>query len=86
MVIILLIFDLVLSESRYHKSPFKSAAVNPILKQRPPRAIDADLRLISLTCQISKVLQSFTLSRILPKLLSKLDSKQLAAAGRSTDH
>ena len=85
MVIILLIFDLVLSESRYRKSPFKLAAVNPTLKQRPPRAIDADLRLISLTCQISKVLESFTLSRILPKLLSKLDSKQFAAAGRSTD-
>ena len=63
----------------------KSAAVNPIPKQRPPRAIDADLRPISLTCQISKVLESFTLSRILPKLLSKLDSKQFAAAGWSTD-
>ena len=63
----------------------KSAVVNPIPKQRPPRAIDADLRPISLTCQISKVLESFTLSRTLPKLLSKLDSKQFAAAGRSTD-
>ena len=63
----------------------KSAAVNPIPKQRPPRAIDPDLGPISLTCQISKVLESFTLSRILPKLLSKLDSKQFAAAGRSTD-
>ena len=38
-----------------------------------------------MTCQISKALDSFTLSKILPKLLSKLDSKQFAAAGRSTD-
>ena len=63
----------------------KSAAVNPIPKQRPPKAIDTDLRPISLTCQISKVLESFTLSRILPKLLPKVVSKQFAAAGRSTD-
>ena len=63
----------------------KSVAVNPIPKQRPSRAIAAELRPISLTCQISKVLESFTLSRILPKLLSKLDSKQFADARRSTD-
>lgn len=31
------------------------------------------------------MLESFTLSRILPKLLPKVDSKQFAAAGRSTD-
>lgn len=36
-------------------------------------------------CQICKVLESFTLSRILPKLLPKPDNKQFAAAGRSTD-
>ena len=53
----------------------KSAAVNPIPKQRPPRAIDTDLRPASLTCQISKAPESFTLSRILPKLLPKVDSK-----------
>ena len=31
------------------------------------------------------MLESFTLSRILPKLLPKVDSKQFAAPGRSTD-
>ena len=64
----------------------KSAAVSPIPKERPPRAIESDLRPISLTCQISKVLESFTLTRMLPKVVPELDSNQFAVAGRSTDH
>ena len=63
----------------------KSAAVSPIPKERPPKAIESDLRPISLTCQISKVLESFTLTRMLPKVVPKLDSNQFAVAGRSTD-
>ena len=68
--------------------PSASAQVGscqPHSEAKPPRAIDADLRPISFTCQISKVLEGFTLSRILPKLLSKLDSKQFAAARLSRD-
>ena len=43
-----------------------------------------DIRPISLTCQIAKVMEGFTLTRILPTILPQLD-KQFAVAGKSTE-
>ena len=63
----------------------KSAAVCPLPKQRPPSSIENDIRPISLTCQIAKVFEGFTLSRILPSILDKLDNNQFAVQGKSTD-
>ena len=63
----------------------KSAAVIPIPKKCPVNDIEKDIRPISLTCQIAKVMEGFTLTRILPTILPQLDNKQFAVAGKSTE-
>lgn len=63
----------------------KCAAVTPIPKKNPPNTIESDIRPISLTCQIAKVMEGFTLTRILPTILPQLDNKQFAVAGKSTE-
>ena len=63
----------------------KSAAVIPIPKKCPANDIEKDIRPISLTCQIAKVMEGFTLTRILPTILPQLDNKQFAVAGKSTE-
>ena len=70
----------------YIPSLLKQATVIPIPKQKPPKSIENDIRPISLTCQITKVMEGFTLSRILPSILQKLDVKQFAVSGKSTEH
>lgn len=35
-------------------------------------------------CQVAKVMENFTLARLLPVLVDKLDLKQFALSGRST--
>ena len=62
----------------------KRAAVSPLPKQRPPASVEEDIRPIALTCQLAKILEGFTLTRILPKILQKLDLNQFAVAGKST--
>lgn len=51
-----------------------------------PKSIESDIRPISLTSQIAKLMEGFTLSRILPIIIPSLDPKQFAVAGKSTDH
>ena len=63
----------------------KSAAVIPVSKKCPASDIEKDIRPISLTCQIAKVMEGFTLTRILPIILPQLDNKQFAVAGKSTE-
>ena len=63
----------------------KSAAVIPIPKKCPVNDIEKDIRPISLTCQIAKVMEGFTLTRILPTILPQLDNKQFVVAGKSTE-
>ena len=70
----------------YLPSLLKEAIVIPIPKQKPPKSIENDIRPISLTCQIAKVMEGFTLSRILPSIIQRLDVKQFAVAGKSTEH
>ena len=62
----------------------KSSIVTPILKITPPSDIKADLRPISLTCTLAKVLEGFTCVRLLPQLTGKIDPRQYARKGHST--
>ena len=52
--------------------------------QKPAMSVENDMRPVSLTYQVAKVMESFTLVRLLPVLLDKLDLKQFALSGRST--
>ena len=62
----------------------KRAAVTPLPKQSPPGSIENGIRPISLTCEIAKVMEGLTLARILPSIISHLNNKQFAMAGKST--
>jgi len=56
-------------------------------KAHPPQLIEADLRPISLTPTLSKLLESFIGSWILDRIEDKLDKHQYGAPkGRSTTH
>ena len=46
-------------------SLLKSAIVHPLPKVTPPKCIEDDVRPISLTCRLAKVLEGFTLARAL---------------------
>ena len=64
----------------------KHAIVSPLPKQMPPKSVENDIRPISLTNQVAKIMEGFTLSRSLPGIYQDLDSKQFAATGMSTQH
>ena len=64
----------------------ESAIICPLLKQRLPQSVENDLRPISLTCHITKIIEGFTLLRVLPCITSHLDPKQFAISGKSTHH
>ena len=63
----------------------KSACVRPLPKKRPAQSVNNDIRPISLTCQISKVMEGLTLSRLAPSVLADLNAKQYATPGKSTE-
>ena len=66
---------------------WKSANVVPLPKSNPPRSIHDDLRPISLTPTLSKLLESMLGRRLLPYLAHKFDPRQFGALkGRSTTH
>ena len=68
-------------------SDWKLANVVPIPKTRPPKDIASDLRPISLTPTLSKVLESFVGRWILDLIESGLDHKQYGCLrGKSTTH
>ena len=50
----------------------------------PPGLIEKDLRPISLTCTLAKVMEGFTCTRLLPQLDSKIDPSQFCSKGHST--
>ena len=56
----------------YIPSLLKSYIVSPFPKVILPRAIESDLRPISLTCTLAEVMEGFTCSRLMP-LLDKKD-------------
>ena len=63
----------------------KSAIVHPLPKVTPPKCIEDDVRPISLTCQLAKVLGGFTLARVYPSIVGNLHRNQFALAGKSTE-
>ena len=65
----------------------KEANVIPVQKSHPPQLIETDLRPISLTPTLSKLLESFIGAWILDRIKDKLDVNQCGALkGRSTTH
>jgi Reverse transcriptase (RNA-dependent DNA polymerase) len=66
---------------------WKMANVVPVPKVNPPQSIEQDLRPISLTSTLSKILESLVGRRILPTITPHIDSKQYGGLrGRSTTH
>ena len=61
---------------------FKCADVRPLPKQMPPMSIENDIRPVSLTCQLAKVMEGFTLSRISHPIIDNLNPKQFAVPGK----
>jgi hypothetical protein len=68
-------------------SLWKRANVVPLPKVHPPKSIHDDLRPISLTPTLSKLLELLVGRRLLPSIIEKFDSRQFGALrGRSTTH
>ena len=66
---------------------WKEANVLPVPKSHPPRSIETDLRSISLTPTLVKLLESIVGAWILERIENKLDVyKYGALKGRSTTH
>ena len=62
----------------------KSSIVSSIPKVTPPQSIESDLRPISLTCTLAKIMEGFFCKRLLSQLKGKVDSRQFACKGHST--
>ena len=62
----------------------KRAFFVPVPKASPPRSIEEDLRPISHTSQMGKVMEGFTLDSLLSEVSVKLDTKQFAMPRKST--
>jgi len=63
----------------YIPSQWKEANVVPVPKVQPLRAVEADLRPISLTATLAKLLESFVGSWILEHVVGSLDDRQYSA-------
>ena len=68
----------------YIPALLKSSIVTAIPKVSPSGLIEQDLRPISLTCTLAKVMEGFTCSRLLPQLEKKNDPCQFSRKGHST--
>ena len=62
----------------------KRSFVVPIPKLSPPVSIEDDLRHISLTSQIAKVMEDFSLRSLMIEIRDNIDVKQFAVTGKST--
>ena len=58
-------------------SLLNNVVVRPLPKQRLPQIIENDLRLISLTYHITKLMEGFMLLRVLPGITSHLEPRVL---------
>jgi hypothetical protein len=66
---------------------WKLANVVPVPKVHPPRTISKDLRPISLTPTLSKLIESFVGQWIMDSIVDKLDTRQFGCLkGKSTTH
>ena len=64
----------------------KLSIVRPIPKELPPTSIENELRPISLTSQISKNMEGFTIDSMIPQVIDQFDFKQFALPNKSTTH
>ena len=64
----------------------KRSIVVPVSIDSPDTNIEEDLRLMTLTSQIAKVVEDCKLDKLFPQIGDKLDSKQLALPKKSTTH
>ena len=62
----------------------KSSIISPIPKVTSPQSIESDLRPISLTCNLAKIMEGFFCKSLLSQLTPKIDSRQFARKGHST--
>ena len=68
----------------YVPTLLKFSIVIPIPKIVLPKDLESDLRPISHTCTIAKVMEGFTCTRLLSQLNGKMDPRQYARRGQST--
>src|SRR5664279_1143355 len=54
---------------------WKKANITPLAKIHPPKCMENDIRPISLTCTLSKLLESITGKWVLEAISSKIDPK-----------
>ena len=66
--------------------PLKQSEVFPVPKCSPPKVVEQDLRPISLTSHIAKVMEGPTLDYLFKQVCDKFDSHQFALAGKSSTH
>ena len=52
----------------------------------PPKSVENEIRPISLTSKVAKIMEGFTLTSSVPGIYEDLDCKQFAATGMSTQH
>ena len=70
----------------YVTVPLKQSEVFPLPKCLPPKVVEQDLRPISLTPHIAKVMEGLTMDSLFMELCGQLDTHQFALARKSTTH
>ena len=80
------LFLLTYTTPRLNRVPaqLKQAIAVPIPQCGPPMSVESDLRPVSLTLPVAKVLEGFSAKSLLMCVWDKLDSMQFALPGRST--
>ena len=63
---------------------YKVLHINPLPKVSSPNEIQSDLRPISLTCNLVKVMEGFARGRLVSQIPDKLDLCQYVREGHST--
>ena len=62
----------------------KESIVHPLPKCNPPKSVEEDLRPITLTSHLAKVMEGFILNSLSKQVKDKLDPKQFSINGKST--
>ena len=62
----------------------KESIVHPLPNCNPPKSVEEDLRPITLTSHLAKVMEGFTLNSLSKQVKDKLDPKQFSINGKST--
>lgn len=57
----------------YVPAQLKESLVRPLPKVSPPKSVDSDLRPITLTSQIAKIVEGFTLSSLYSQVIDNID-------------